>query len=145
MAPPACYSSATSPTAPTPKIVAPDTMVWATVRTTASSLAPRSTPTVLGPASGAGAPRALRDRRVTSVLIGASSLLFLRFTRLASTDVHLMLWVTTANAMLARALLREPDLVNRLQEGTASEGICTHCNRCMPTIYSGTRCTEVSP
>ncbi|WP_312855902.1 NADH:flavin oxidoreductase [Nocardioides stalactiti] len=44
--------------------------------------------------------------------------------------------------VMGRALLREPDLVNRLQAGTASKGICTHCNRCMPTIYSGTRCVE---
>ncbi|WP_230973475.1 NADH:flavin oxidoreductase [Aeromicrobium terrae] len=42
---------------------------------------------------------------------------------------------------MARALLREPDLLNRMQEGETSEGICIHCNRCMPTIYSGTRCT----
>jgi 2,4-dienoyl-CoA reductase-like NADH-dependent reductase (Old Yellow Enzyme family) len=43
---------------------------------------------------------------------------------------------------MGRALLREPDLVNRLQDGTATHGICIHCNRCMPTIYSGTRCPE---
>jgi 4,4'-dithiodibutanoate disulfide reductase len=41
---------------------------------------------------------------------------------------------------MARALLREPDLVNRFAAGSASEGICIHCNKCMPTIYSGTRC-----
>jgi 2,4-dienoyl-CoA reductase-like NADH-dependent reductase (Old Yellow Enzyme family) len=44
--------------------------------------------------------------------------------------------------VMGRALLREPDLVNRLQDGTATHGICIHCNRCMPTIYSGTRCPE---
>ncbi|MFC5176625.1 NADH:flavin oxidoreductase [Nocardioides taihuensis] len=41
---------------------------------------------------------------------------------------------------MARALLREPDLVARLASGEAESGVCTHCNRCMPTIYSGTRC-----
>jgi 2,4-dienoyl-CoA reductase-like NADH-dependent reductase (Old Yellow Enzyme family) len=41
---------------------------------------------------------------------------------------------------MARALLREPDLVARLAAGRATAGVCTHCNRCMPTIYSGTRC-----
>ncbi|MDQ4053745.1 MAG: NADH:flavin oxidoreductase [Actinomycetota bacterium] len=41
---------------------------------------------------------------------------------------------------MARAVLREPDLVNRLAAGRATEGICIHCNRCMPTIYTGTRC-----
>ena len=44
--------------------------------------------------------------------------------------------------VMGRALLREPDLVNRLRAGAAEQGICIHCNRCMPTIYSGTRCTE---
>ncbi|TWG95619.1 2,4-dienoyl-CoA reductase-like NADH-dependent reductase (Old Yellow Enzyme family) [Nocardioides sp. J9] len=46
---------------------------------------------------------------------------------------------------MGRALLREPDLVNRLQAGEAQRGICIHCNRCMPTIYSGTRCPEWGP
>jgi len=52
--------------------------------------------------------RTLAGRRVAfwAAVILATSLLFLRFTRLASTDVHLMLWVTVANAMLARVLLR---------------------------------------
>jgi 2,4-dienoyl-CoA reductase-like NADH-dependent reductase (Old Yellow Enzyme family) len=44
---------------------------------------------------------------------------------------------------MGRALLREPDLVNRLAAGRADGGICSHCNRCMPTIYSQTRCVEL--
>ncbi len=44
---------------------------------------------------------------------------------------------------MGRALLREPDLVNRLQHDPSLKSRCIHCNRCMPTIYSGTRCTEV--
>ncbi len=46
---------------------------------------------------------------------------------------------------MARALLREPDLVNRMQSGEATRGVCIHCNQCMPTIYTGTRCTVVEP
>ncbi len=46
---------------------------------------------------------------------------------------------------MGRALLREPDLVDRLQSGRATAGVCIHCNRCMPTIYSGTRCPIVTP
>ncbi|HEY0948975.1 NADH:flavin oxidoreductase [Nocardioides sp.] len=46
---------------------------------------------------------------------------------------------------MGRALLREPDLVDRLQSGRATAGVCIHCNRCMPTIYSGTRCPVVTP
>ena len=45
---------------------------------------------------------------------------------------------------LARALLREPDLVNRLAAGETESGACIHCNQCMPTIYTGTRCTVVT-
>ena len=44
---------------------------------------------------------------------------------------------------MARALLREPDLVGRWERGSADEGLCIHCNKCMPTIYSGTRCVLV--
>jgi 2,4-dienoyl-CoA reductase-like NADH-dependent reductase (Old Yellow Enzyme family) len=44
---------------------------------------------------------------------------------------------------MARALLREPDLIARMQKGASEEGICIHCNKCIPTIYSGTRCVLV--
>jgi 2,4-dienoyl-CoA reductase-like NADH-dependent reductase (Old Yellow Enzyme family) len=45
---------------------------------------------------------------------------------------------------MARALLREPDLPNRMQAGSAKSSLCIHCNKCMPTIYSGTRCVLVA-
>jgi 2,4-dienoyl-CoA reductase-like NADH-dependent reductase (Old Yellow Enzyme family) len=44
---------------------------------------------------------------------------------------------------MARALLREPDLVNKLAGHETLAGLCVHCNKCMPTIYSGTRCVLV--
>jgi 2,4-dienoyl-CoA reductase-like NADH-dependent reductase (Old Yellow Enzyme family) len=44
---------------------------------------------------------------------------------------------------MARALLREPDLPNRMQADAATTSLCIHCNKCMPTIYSGTRCVLV--
>ena len=44
---------------------------------------------------------------------------------------------------MARALLRQPDLVRRWEQGSADEGLCIHCNKCMPTIYTGTRCVLV--
>jgi 2,4-dienoyl-CoA reductase-like NADH-dependent reductase (Old Yellow Enzyme family) len=44
---------------------------------------------------------------------------------------------------MARALLREPDLVNRIRAEPRARSRCTHCNKCMPTIYSGTRCVLV--
>jgi 2,4-dienoyl-CoA reductase-like NADH-dependent reductase (Old Yellow Enzyme family) len=46
---------------------------------------------------------------------------------------------------MARALLREPDLVERLRSGLTSESLCIHCNKCMPTIYRGTHCVLVAP
>ncbi|MBB83489.1 MAG: NADH:flavin oxidoreductase [Deltaproteobacteria bacterium] len=46
---------------------------------------------------------------------------------------------------MGRALLREPDLLLKMQRGEQSEGVCIHCNRCMPSIYSGTRCLLIDP
>ena len=46
---------------------------------------------------------------------------------------------------MGRALLREPNLVNELTAGRQADGVCIHCNRCMPTIYSGTRCVVLDP
>jgi 2,4-dienoyl-CoA reductase-like NADH-dependent reductase (Old Yellow Enzyme family) len=46
---------------------------------------------------------------------------------------------------MGRALLREPDLVARFQAGTAAGGTCVHCNKCMVSIYSGTRCVLDEP
>jgi 2,4-dienoyl-CoA reductase-like NADH-dependent reductase (Old Yellow Enzyme family) len=45
---------------------------------------------------------------------------------------------------MARALLREPDLVARMEAGATTSSLCIHCNKCMPTIYSGTRCVLVN-
>lgn len=44
---------------------------------------------------------------------------------------------------MARALLREPDLVARLQADAGVRSLCIHCNKCMPTNYTGTRCVLV--
>jgi 2,4-dienoyl-CoA reductase-like NADH-dependent reductase (Old Yellow Enzyme family) len=44
---------------------------------------------------------------------------------------------------MGRALLREPDLVGRWQAGETHESLCVHCNKCMATIYRGTRCVLV--
>jgi 2,4-dienoyl-CoA reductase-like NADH-dependent reductase (Old Yellow Enzyme family) len=46
---------------------------------------------------------------------------------------------------MGRALLREPDLLQRWQKGDDAEGLCVHCNKCMPTIYRGTHCVLVAP
>jgi 2,4-dienoyl-CoA reductase-like NADH-dependent reductase (Old Yellow Enzyme family) len=44
---------------------------------------------------------------------------------------------------MGRALLAEPDLINRIRDdgpGHAVRSACTHCNKCMATIYSHTHC-----
>ncbi|WP_310784080.1 NADH:flavin oxidoreductase [Mycobacterium sp. Z3061] len=42
---------------------------------------------------------------------------------------------------MGRALLAEPDLINRIaRDGASVRSACTHCNKCMPTIYSRTHC-----
>ncbi|MDV6207392.1 NADH:flavin oxidoreductase [Rhodococcus erythropolis] len=44
---------------------------------------------------------------------------------------------------MARALLREPDLINRIAVESDTQSLCIHCNKCMPTIFSGARCVLV--
>lgn len=46
---------------------------------------------------------------------------------------------------MGRALLREPDLVNRIQRDPATKSLCQHTNRCVPTIYSRIRCPNAAP
>lgn len=46
---------------------------------------------------------------------------------------------------VARELLRQPDLVNRLAADPGAPAQCIHCNRCMPTNFTGTRCVLTHP
>jgi 2,4-dienoyl-CoA reductase-like NADH-dependent reductase (Old Yellow Enzyme family) len=46
---------------------------------------------------------------------------------------------------MARALLREPDLLHRIQSDPRTRSLCIHCNKCMPTIYTGTHCVLAAP
>src|SRR5690606_33161520 len=46
---------------------------------------------------------------------------------------------------MARALLRQPDLLLRIQENARTESLCTHCNKCMPSIYDRTVCVLARP
>jgi 2,4-dienoyl-CoA reductase-like NADH-dependent reductase (Old Yellow Enzyme family) len=46
---------------------------------------------------------------------------------------------------MGRALLREPDLVARMQVDPSVVATCIHCNKCMPSIYTGTRCVVDHP
>ncbi|MCX4552840.1 NADH:flavin oxidoreductase [Streptomyces sp. NBC_01387] len=44
---------------------------------------------------------------------------------------------------MARALLREPDLINRIRADEKTRSLCIHCNKCMPASFNGTRCVLV--
>ena len=44
---------------------------------------------------------------------------------------------------MGRALLRQPDLIDQWRSGASESSLCIHCNKCMPTIYRGTRCVLV--
>jgi len=46
---------------------------------------------------------------------------------------------------MARAILHHPDIINEWANDTGTISGCIHCNRCMPTIYTGTRCPLVDP
>ncbi len=48
-----------------------------------------------------------------------------------------------AFVQMGRALLREPELLLEMQKDPNRESLCIHCNKCMPTIYTGTRCVLV--
>nr|WP_286990623.1 hypothetical protein [Thermomonospora sp. CIF 1] len=46
---------------------------------------------------------------------------------------------------MARALLREPDLINRIAKDPQTPSLCIHCNKCFTKIYGGTSCVLVRP
>ncbi|MBF6158849.1 NADH:flavin oxidoreductase [Nocardia cyriacigeorgica] len=46
---------------------------------------------------------------------------------------------------MARALLRQPDLLLRIQQDANTPSLCTHCNKCMPSIFSRTTCVLAGP
>lgn len=41
---------------------------------------------------------------------------------------------------MGRALLREPNLINEIAADHGRKSACIHCNQCMPSIYTKTRC-----
>lgn len=41
---------------------------------------------------------------------------------------------------MGRALLREPDLIRRIQDDPLVQSRCTHCNKCMVTVFTRTHC-----
>jgi 2,4-dienoyl-CoA reductase-like NADH-dependent reductase (Old Yellow Enzyme family) len=50
-----------------------------------------------------------------------------------------------AFVQMGRALLREPELPAEMRKDAGRASLCIHCNKCMPTIYTRTRCVLVDP
>lgn len=46
---------------------------------------------------------------------------------------------------MARALLREPDLIHTIEADQAKKSLCIHCNLCAASIFEGTRCPIIMP
>jgi 2,4-dienoyl-CoA reductase-like NADH-dependent reductase (Old Yellow Enzyme family) len=76
--------------------------------------------------------------------------LALRFRRELSMPLILLGGVTDLDGMrtamsdgfefvaMGRALLRQPDLVRRIEQDRTTRSLCTHCNLCVASIYTGT-------
>jgi len=41
---------------------------------------------------------------------------------------------------IGRALLREPDVINKMKANYKAKGLCIHCNKCMFSVYTTTNC-----
>ena len=56
---------------------------------------------------------------------------------------HLFHYICVAIVLVL--LMAAHPAVAQQQAGEADDSTCIHCNRCMPTIYSGTRCILDDP
>jgi len=59
--------------------------------------------------------------------------------------IHLAMAEGFEFVAMGRALLREPSLVRRMAAGATESASCIHCNKCMVSIFSGTRCVIDHP
>lgn len=41
---------------------------------------------------------------------------------------------------MGRALLREPDIINKIKANPNEAGRCIHCNKCMFSVFTTTNC-----
>ena len=44
---------------------------------------------------------------------------------------------------MGRALLREPDIINKLKDNPLGRGRCIQCNKCMSTVFQTTNCVFI--
>ena len=46
---------------------------------------------------------------------------------------------------MGRGLLRDPGFVKKMAKGSTEDSRCDHCNKCMASIFTGTRCVLDEP
>jgi 2,4-dienoyl-CoA reductase-like NADH-dependent reductase (Old Yellow Enzyme family) len=83
----------------------------------------------------------LEDARQVRAEIGLPMILLGGITDKASMDLAMSEGFEFV--AMGRALLREPDLVNRIAADASTPSLCIHSNRCMPTNFIGTHCPEI--
>ena len=83
----------------------------------------------------------LEDARQVRAEIGLPMILLGGITDRASMDLAMSEGFEFV--AMGRALLREPDLVNRIAADASTPSLCIHCNRCMPTNFIGTHCPVI--
>ena len=83
----------------------------------------------------------LEDARRVRAEIGLPMILLGGITDRASMDLAMREGFEFV--AMGRALLREPDLVNRIAADASTPSLCIHSNRCMPTNFIGTHCPEI--
>lgn len=45
---------------------------------------------------------------------------------------------------IGRSLIREPELINKYQNGDCITSECKHCNKCMTEMYKGLKCVDLA-
>jgi 2,4-dienoyl-CoA reductase-like NADH-dependent reductase (Old Yellow Enzyme family) len=83
----------------------------------------------------------LEDARRVRAEIGLPMILLGGITDRASMDLAMREGFEFV--AMGRALLREPDLVNRIAADASTPSLCIHCNLCMPTNFIGTHCPVI--
>lgn len=83
----------------------------------------------------------LADARQIRAAVSLPMILLGGITDMAS--IQLAMEADFQFVAMARALLREPDLINRIAADPSTPALCIHCNKCMPTNFTGTRCVLV--
>ena len=102
--------------------------------------------------SAAASSRSTRSKRRTSCRTRASSgtrssmpLILLGGINRLDDDRRRRSTTGSRSCRSAGRCSASPTSCSAMQKDAAHESLCIHCNKCMPTIYTGTRCVLVEP